>query len=283
MTADTGTFLAGVHDIPEAEYFAASHALSCSGAKLLLPPSCPARFFWQQDHPDQPVRKEVFDFGSAAHRLVLGAGRDITVLDFDSWHTRASKEAREAAYAEGSVPLLRDDYVQVSEMAEVIRRHPVASALFDAELGRPEQSLFWQDPDTSVPLRARVDWLRDRAPGRLIIPDYKTASSADPETFAKSAANYLYHLQDAWYGDGARALGLDEDPAFVFVVQEKTPPYLVTVIELDEAARRAGRELSRRAIATYQACTESGEWPGYSSGIELISLPPWARSREDYP
>ena len=143
-------------------------------------------------------------------------------------------------------------------------------------------SLFWQDPDTSVPLRARVDWLRDRAPGRLIIPDYKTASSAHPETFAKSAANYLYHLQDAWYGDGARALGLDEDPAFVFVVQEKTPPYLVTVVELDSDARRAGRALGRRAIATYQACVESGEWPGYSSEIELISLPPWARSREDY-
>lgn len=269
----------GVYDIPEADYFGASYALSCSGAKLLLPPSCPAKFRYEQDHP---VHKDVFDFGSAAHKVVLGSGRDVAVLDYDNWQTKAAKQAREEARDAGQTPILRDAWVVVQAMAAAIQAHPLARALYDPARGRPEQSLFWTDPRTGIPMRARLDWLRDDG-GRLIILDYKTASSAHPETFAKSAANYFYDMQDAFYGDGARALGLDTDPAFLFVAQEKTPPYLVSVVELDSDARRAGRARNRQATDTYIRCIESGDWPGYVADdeIELISLPHWARPRED--
>ncbi len=71
----------GVYDIPEGAYFA-DPALSCSGAKLLLPPSCPALFRYRQDHPEH---KDVFDFGSAAHKMVLGAGPPIALVDAPDW------------------------------------------------------------------------------------------------------------------------------------------------------------------------------------------------------
>ena len=66
-------------------------SLSSTGARKLLPPSCPALFRWQQDHP---VHKDVFDFGSAAHRLVLGAGPEIALLDYDNMRTKAAQEER---------------------------------------------------------------------------------------------------------------------------------------------------------------------------------------------
>ena len=264
----------GVYDIPEAEYFA-DPALSCSGAKLLLPPSCPALFRYRQDHPEH---KDVFDQGSAAHRMVLGAGPDIALVEAPDWRGKAAREAKEAAYTEGKTPLLYADAMKIAAMAGVVRQHPVAGALLDPERGEPERSLFWVDEDTGVHRRARLDWWLPTGDfGRVIAVDYKTCTSADPGVIAKAVANYGYYMQDAWYTDGIRALFPDhDDPAFVFVFQEKEPPYLVTVAQLDDDARAAGRARNRQAIERFRDCIEADSWPGYSDDIAYISLPPWA-------
>jgi hypothetical protein len=83
-------------------------------------------------------------------------------------------------------------------------------------------------------------------------------------------------MQAAWYMDMVTALGLAEDVAFVFIVQEKTAPYLVTVCELDAEAIRIGRELNRQAIDLYAMCQSDGVWPGYTDEVALVSLPTWA-------
>jgi hypothetical protein len=273
------TLTPGVYDLPEADYFAATDALSCSGAKLLLPPSCPALFRYRQDHP---VHKDVFDFGSAAHRMVLGAGPSIITVDAPDWKSKAARESRDAIRADGMIPLLVADAARVEGMANAIWQDPRARAALNPDWGKAEQSLFWTDEETGVPRRARLDYLPNPGPGRFIVADYKSAASAAPGAFAKAAANFGYHMQDPYYLDGVRALGLDDDPAFLFVVQEKEPPYLVNVIQLDEDARAAGRERNRRAIERFRDCTEAGRWPGYSEDIEQISLPPWALRDLEY-
>lgn len=283
MTAvvDAPAFQPGVYDISEEIYFGdpvPSGSLSCSGAKKLLPPYCPALFFWERDHP---VYKDEFDFGSAAHKLVLGSGPELVVVDKPTWQTSAAKQARQEARDAGKTPILTGAMAEVRAMADAIRRHPIASILFDPSEGHPEQSLFWEDEDSGIWRRCRLDWLPSGSSGRLIVPDYKTSASANPASFGRPAANYGYHQQHDWYSEGvAEVLGVK--PEFVFVVQEKTPPYLITVVQLDIDFVRAGRELNRQAINVYQHCIETGEWPGYSNEIELISPPAWARSRGDY-
>jgi hypothetical protein len=288
LATETAFAGAGIYDgMPEGVYHSdpvPAGSLSSSGARNLLPPSCPARFRYEAGNP--PLPKDSFELGSAAHKLVLGAGAEITVIKAANWRTDAAKNERDAARAEGYLPLLAAEHEVVKAMAAALRKHPVASALFDPENGKPEQSLFWQDPETGVIRRSRLDWLPDaNARGRLIVADYKTCVSASPEAIAKSAANYGYHQQDPWYRDGVRALGLSADPAFLFVFQEKEPPYLITIAELDADAVRLGRELNRLAIEVYRDCVQTGIWPGYEAealragrraGIEHISLPPWA-------
>ncbi len=73
----------GVYDDLPAEYYHADPALSASGMKLLLDPGCPALYRYERDHPQPP--KATFDFGHAAHRLVLGDGAKLRVLDYDDW------------------------------------------------------------------------------------------------------------------------------------------------------------------------------------------------------
>jgi hypothetical protein len=264
----------GVYDMPDAEYHAIKYALSCSGAKRLLPPSCPRIFKYELDN-GRPA-KPAFDLGHAAHKMVLGAGPEIEVIHHDSWRSKDAQARQAAAYAEGKVPLLAIDYERVVGMAEALHRHPLAAALLNPEHGKPEQSLFRVDPETGVSLRSRLDWLPDPGPGRMIIADYKSAISAEPGAIAKAVANFGYAMQDSFYTDMVVALGLAEDPAFVFIFQSKEPPYIVTVAEIDDTAKRIGRGMNRRAIDLYAECLTLDDWPSYATDVVQISLPRWA-------
>lgn len=288
---------AGVYDIPADVYHAdpvPGGSLSSGGARRLLPPSCPALFRYWVTNGQAPT--EAFDFGHAAHLLVLGAGPPLAVVDADDWRTKAARAERKGAYQTGAVPILRADYEIVQAMAAAIKAHPIARALFNPDAGKPEQSLFWVDQASGVWCRARLDWLpnytvlppqdgRTRQDfNRLIIPDYKTCRSADPDALSRDIYNFGYHQQAAWYLDAVKATcpaGAHPDfqPAFIFVCQEKTPPYLVTVAEVDQLALRVGQELNRQAIDLYAECVASGNWPGYSDDVELIGLPAWVERR----
>lgn len=268
----------GVYEMPSEVYHAdpvIGGSLSATGMKRLLPPSCPAKFKWLLDNPEPP--KKEFDLGHAAHREVLTEGEAIEVLDFPDWRTKAAQEARDAARAEGKVPILTKQARQVEEMAQAIREHPVAGALFRPGTGKAEQSLFWRDTDTKQFCRARIDWLPDPDEnGRVIVADYKTTADGEPSyALPKTVGRYSYELQAAHYLDGVKTLRLAKNPTFIFVFQEKEAPYVVTVVELDMTALAIGRILRERAIATYRECLAADHWPPYSEETVLLALPPY--------
>lgn len=281
--AEPRTYGKGVHDIPEAEYHSdpvEGGSLSCSGAKKLLPPSCPELFDYERRH-GQPFKK-VFEFGSAAHALVLGTGPELvpfagTGKNPEAWQTNDDKAEIAAIRQRGAIPLKPSEFATVQAMARKLREHPIASALLTPEGGKPEQTLIWPDPETGIMCRSLVDWLPASNGNRLILADYKSAVSANPDDFRRSAYTYGYCQQNPWYLDGIKALGLDDDPDFVFVVQMKTPPYLVSLVRLDEEALRVGAERNAKARRIFADCTESGYWPGFTDfEIAEVSLPSYA-------
>lgn len=275
---------AGVRSIPPAEYHARLE-LSSTGVRKLLPPSCPALFDHWRRRGEAP--KAEFDFGSAAHRLVLGVGEEIAEIKADNWRSSATRDEADEHRAAGRIPLLSKDIGTVHEMAERLREHPIASALFRPGSGEPEQAVFWrergqwtaEDGETRyapVDCRALVDWLAPKTGARLLLPDYKTCASAAPEDAVKAIARYGYHIQGAFYLAGLTAAGYaDERSRFLLVMQEKTAPYLVTVIEPDSTAMRLGAIRVREAIDIYAECATKGRWPGYADDVVLAELPPW--------
>lgn len=268
----------GVYDIPDAVYHADpidGGSLSVSGARNLLPPSCPARYAYERQH--RPTPKPEFDLGHAAHKLVLGAGAELAIIEAADWRTKAAREARDDAHAHGLVPLLTHQHQQVQDMAAAIRAHPIAAELFDPDRMQPERSLFWVDAETEVWRRARIDAI-STPDDQPVLVDYKTADSGDLDHISRALWNYGYAMQADWYADGAEILGVAPAGArFLLVFQEKDPPYLVTVVEPDAPARHIGRELNRRALEIYRDCTASGVWPGHTpaNDIPLVSLPGW--------
>lgn len=261
-----------VDGMPNHEYHA-HDSLSATGLKILATQT-PAHYRWKMDNPEH---KAAFDLGTAAHSLVLEDDHShIVVVDADSWRTKAAQQQRDDAYEQGKVPLLVKDYQMVKTMHDSVAGHPLAKIALEG--GKAEQSIFWDDPETGTRLRCRPDKLDlESRIGPLII-DLKTTVNADPREFGKTTHNLGYHQQAAHYLDGVKAT-TGADAAFLFVLVEKTAPYLVSVVELDAEALDIGRAKNRRAISIYNQCKTSGEWPGYPTS-EPVNLPIWA-TRED--
>lgn len=278
MTAQThyaGGIGPGIYpDIPDTEYHAAKDILSSSGARRLIT-STPRKFYEEMTtvRPYNPA----FEIGHAAHTLMLTVGDPFEVVNADSWRTKDAKEVRDAALQAGNTPLLAKEYAQVRAMADAILEHPVAGELFTRNDTVMEQSLYWTDEQTGVACRARPDLaVNDWS----LIVDYKTTVSADPREFAKSIAKYGYHQQQAWYCEAVETLtGIR--PEFVFVCQEKTPPYEVSLIQLDADAVRIGGRLNEDARSIFAACMDSGVWPSYPTSVQVVGLPAWALRQAD--
>lgn len=258
----------GVYDIPAELYHSdpiPGGSLSSTGARRLT--DCPARFKYFLDHPE-PYKPE-FEFGTAAHTVILGNGPELVVVDADKWNTNETKARVAAIRAAGNVPLKAEARQRIDDMAEALARHPEASDLLVPGSGLAEQSLFWEED--GIWRRSRIDWLRPEE-----IVDYKSARSVNPQQLEKAVHEYGYHQQQEFYRDGAAALGLlRRDAPFKFICQEKQPPYLVTVAELDFFAADYGRQQNALALHLYESCRESGHWPAYAEGTAYLSLPPW--------
>ena len=262
----------GIYDgIPIEEYHADRTTLSASGAKLLLPPSCPAKFRYAQDNPEPP--KKTFDIGHAAHAIVLGDGPELKLVDHERWDTKEAKAAVREAREAGAVPLKRGDFEAVHGMADSIRRHPDAGPMLSS--GVAEQSLYWQHAETGVMCRARPDWVTRTTDGRTVIVDLKSAAAADLESLQKALWNFSYYLQETWYRAGVRAALGVPSPDFVFMFVEKTPPYIVTLVRLDHEAKRIGAAQRATALHIYRQCVDEGRWPAYADGVETLALPQW--------
>ena len=272
----------GLYQMGEDEYHAdpvPDWSLSASGAKLLLDPHCPAHYLADRLTPRTPTK--ALEYGRAAHDMVLGTGAGVATIPAEllsadgGVRSNEAKAARDELVAQGLTVVKADELAAIQAMADKLRAHPIASLAFDPERGKPEQSLFWRDEQHGIWRRARLDWLPDPNSGRLIIADYKTARSAHPATWLRDAAKLGCHMQDSNYRAGvANVLGLGpRDVAFVFVVQEKEPPYEVTVIELDGEARAIGDHLMDEASAVFAECRANDRWPGYADEVVQGALP----------
>ena len=279
MTAtifDLGAVPVIVPDLDEQTYHS-SPGLSSTGARMLL--SNAAKFDYYRTHP---THRDVFDLGSAVHTLVLGTGWPIDVLHFDNWQTKAAREAKAESRANGRVPMLGKDFDVVHAMAFSVLNDRRARHFFESD-GMVEASMFAEDPATGVLMRARPDVM---TPTRMV--DLKTANDASNDGFRRSAAEYGYQVQEWFYRRVRQIITGAEDRDFVFVVVEKSPPYLVNVIELDAEFAQIGRSQVDRALRLYAECVErygDGPWPGYGNPDEpdepnLIGPPAWLAYQE---
>lgn len=252
-------------------------SLSASIAQLVLTRT--PRHAWMA-HPRlnpnfRPDTSRDFDIGNVAHTLLLGDGRNLVVLDFDSWRTNASKEAREQAYRDGQLPILRHQYNRVVDLVDAAKmqlaNHREASRAFLG--GQPEQTLVWADGfDTWF--RARLDYMPD---ADSFFWDLKTTDrSADPASWIRSTLfSMQYDVQAAFYLRGIREVLKRPNPQFGFIVVETEPPYGLSAIALPQSVIDHADAKVEYAVSLWRKCLRTGDWPLYPPLIHWADSPAW--------
>ena len=276
----------GIYDnIPSKDYHGADitpvPALSCGVLKKLMSHSAKHAWF---NHPAlnpeyAEVVKDSFDLGTTAHALFLEGLDNAAVLDFDSYRTKESQQARELARIDGKVPMLVKDYGKVCEMVNVAKRYIAESELGISDLqkeGKAEQSIFWQEG--GLWLKCRPDWMPNN---REYILDYKTTeTNVNPDNLAKFIVSLSYEMQDAFYRRGAQATWKPDLP-FIFMFQEVKAPYACSLVSLSPEFTYAGGCQVERGIKLWSECLTKNQWPAFPSCVCELTAPGWMLAQEE--
>lgn len=250
-------------------------AQSALHAKMAHPRLNPA---WVPDHSDAA------ELGTIAHALLLEHDMSRVVkVNAKAWNVKADTGRvawmeREAIRAEGKLPILEDEVRAVFDMTNAARAFVADSELegiFDD--GRAEATLMWQDGETWC--RTRPDWMSgDKWTARPVLLDYKTVGrTAEPDAWARGPMLSSGHdLQAAFGLAGLRALGVEDEALFVFLVQETTPPYACSLVSPDKTYLAWAEAKRRHAALAWAHCLATNEWPDYGRRIYYVEPPAWA-------
>ena len=252
-----------------AEQYHATRALSKSGLDQFR--KSPAHFRAWQDGLTKNESSPALEFGTAAHMAVLEPHLFIqkyTKFSGDKRTKEGKLDWQNIIYS-GKTPLSEDQWECVNGVAAAVHAHPGAAKLIDAiKPERFEVSAFDNWMGTKV--KARIDGLGDDH-----IIDLKTTQDASPAAFAKSCAQFRYHVQAAWYQT------ITKVNRFVFIAVEKEAPYGVACYELDQQAIDLGVSIIEEQLRTFNECQALNSWPCYSYQIETLSLPAWAARQSE--
>lgn len=271
----------GIYDIADEDYHAdpcPEPSLSSSIATKLIDKS--PRHAWTA-HPRlnpevEDEEKSIYDIGKAAHALLLQGVDNIEVVDADSWRTKDANALRDDAYAAGKTPLLEHQWASVREMAAAARIQLSAIPECDSFLrdGQAERTVVWQEGP--IWCRCKPDWLPNEG---QIIWDYKTTVTAEPDAWARNNLFQGRDLTAAFYARGVAAVRGWEQIEYRYVVQEKEPPYALSVIGLSPAAIAIAESRVKTAINLWRQCLEADIWPGYPSHICYVEPPVYFESK----
>jgi PDDEXK-like domain of unknown function (DUF3799) len=224
--------------------------------------------YFNPDYEAQPATPAQI-LGNALHTYVLEPDafekRYFVIPEFNKV-TKEGKERWQKIKSElGKKETLSVHQYQILQaMTASLQKHKLAMQLIEkAEI---EQSLYWTDPDTGILCKCRPDILRCN-----LVCDLKTAQDGSPRSFQYAAFDYGYHIQAAMIQEALKSLKKILIKDFLFLVIEKSPPYAISIYQLDQASLDNGYQEFKTLLVRYQHCLESNDWPAYT--IQEISLP----------
>lgn len=230
----------------------------------------------EDDEAEKYVKAQAI--GNAAHKMILGRGKEIDILDYNDFRTKESKLARDLAEKAGRTVILEKHWSSAEAMVTAAR----------AQIERHEANLTFKDgigevavicQDDGVWLRSLIDWL---GYDLRRCDDYKSGGvSVAPHVIGLRMVDQGWDIQAAMQERILDAL----DPAgagrrrFRFIAQENRPPYALTICELSESVMTMGRKKLQAAISTWRVCMKLKKWPGYPTRVVIPEYPGWQETR----
>ena len=259
----------GFHRITNEEYHGHKSSLSHSGLIKILKTPAHYQAYLNGEKKQTPAMA----FGSAFHTAVLEPSvfeSEYIVAPNVDKRTKAGKVQWEEfkEMANGKKLIDESDREKLMRMNDAVLAHPEAAKILSS--GIAELSGFWENVRGFM-CKIRPDWL----PGNGVIVDLKSCDDASEYAFSRACSNFGYHIQSAFYLDGATEITGQIHDTFVFIAVEKEPPYAVAVYYASNDMVAAGREGVEKALNIYHECITKNEWPGYPSEAKELNLPYW--------
>lgn len=265
------------------EDYKVAHGINQSSLKKLA--RSPAHLKYALEHPEPSTPDQVM--GTILHTAVFEPEKLETSChvkpstytnskgETKKWNGNATECRDWIASRSKDFPIIpQADFSSVLMMRDSVFNHPAASLALTTPGGKAEQSLFVEDPDTGLQLKARLDF----ASGNCIV-DLKKCQDASPDGFTRTVAAYSYALQCAFYLDVCKLLGLPFEH-MIFICVESEPPFCCAAYELDAESIEIGRSQYSRLMGKYLECIVADRWDGYSKNVERLSLPAWSKKQE---
>jgi len=235
-----------------------------------------AHYKYEIDHPET-YESDALMLGQAAHKAILepdnfddyyAVGGPINERTGNPYGTE-TKAFAEWADAQGKPVLSIEQRDYALCLRDAVWAHKTAKMLLtNAAI---EVSMQWHDAQTALLCKGRPD-----AINKGIIIDIKTSRCANVGPFGRDAYRYGYHMQAAFYHDGAEAVSNSQVGEFVFIVVEKEPPYLISIFQIEKDEMELGRFAYRICLQQIAGAMKNDRWPGYDPDILPLLLPSYA-------
>ena len=279
----------GLHnDMPELNYHsdpAPEPSLSASVAKVLWNRS-PLHAKWA--HPrfnpnvlddDSPSRAR--EIGTAAHKLILGRGRELVVIPSTDYRNKIAQEARRHAYETARAPILKPDLDAAKAIEEALWDQIKGTELEDFRKvkGHSEVTALWREGP--VWCRSRFDWLPDEGEHLTFVDVKTTTGSAKAEDWAGAMSDMGADLQAAFYERGLKRVRPVKSAKMLFLVVEQDAPYAVSINQPSGEAMENANAAVQACISIWEQCLRSGEWPSYDKQTQRVDPPAWSRLKHE--
>lgn len=234
--------------------------------------------------PNRPERKATaaMKAGTLLHALVLEPetidARYMVRPDGLDLRTKEGKEWARSIPA-GVEIISAEQWKTALDQRDALRANTFIADILNTN-GHAEVSASWMDEATDLRCKMRADYVAN-APGGCFVLDLKTATDASPEGFSKAVAGFGYHRQQAHYSNGWKAAAGVSGVEFVFAVVSNEYPYIATAYILDSESAQQGQDEVAELLAQFAQCQRDGIWPAYGAGPQIISLPAWAKPKQE--
>lgn len=234
----------------------------------------PAHFKWYKENPRPETPSLIF--GRALHELVLTnrTWRDhyavLPEIDRRTKEGRARYEAFLEDEAKGRTVISQADFDVMHEMRVALVQNKFANDLLFSDDSFDHETVYtWVDDQTGEPCKIKVDALA-MYKGKPYIVDYKTTASCEGRAFERSVRKYGYKLQVGMYTEGIW-YGKQEEYGFIFVAQEKTPPYAVRCYVATEDFICEGTDEFHELMGIYKYCKDHRHFWGYEGAGNVMT------------
>lgn len=231
----------------------------------------PAHYLAHCDMSSEPTPSMMFGTAYDAEILQQNPKDFYAVMPDVDGRTKEGKAIKEQFKIDsaGKAIISPADADKIPLMKSALYNHQTANTLLRG-LTHKQSAVFgtYKGGQAEVRLKGLLDGFNEK---KGIIIDLKTAEDASPDGFRKAIWKFKYAYQNIQYLWLMNNAGFTVNE-FVFIVQEKEPPYAVGCYTISVDDLQLTLNYWEKAMQSFAECQRTGNYPAYADSIVNLKL-----------